>query len=638
MRKFVSIISLMFCVIIVVVAQNPREEFIKASKEKYNTYKKEQEEAYKRFTDKQNEEYANFIEESWQLYEDFKKQESPFSEPKFKEAPIAPNADKIDLSMFRDMKDAVVDFVVKIFSSSSKNKNSAGKKESMTPNSRVQSSQQKDSIAPKEQSLPASEVKLAEEKDGVAPKEQSLPASEVKLAEEKDGVAPKEQSLPASEVKLAEEKDGVAPKEQSLPASEVKLAEEKDGVAPKEQSLPASEVKLAEEKDGVAPKDQSLLASDMRSSGVEIDFYGEKLFFNFDDKLKIKTSGLSESDVASYFSTISKLSKETSALWSEIMEVSDKFGLNDWGNFLLLQKISEQCFQDINDRVLFCFYMLRNEGLCKVKVARGRVSNNLVLMMALDNSKDVYKYGYFVFAEADTKVKYYLVYGAGREEKSVYTYAENKQDIQLAQVKLDFDKTLSIGSCDRVRELNVRKLDKTISLPFNSSNIAYLNDVPQTSFPVYFVSSLPLETQDVLTSYFGNLKNEYSVVEATGILLNFVQMSFNYKTDGDQFGYEKYFYPEESLAYPYCDCEDRSALFGWLVRTYLGLPVIGLQYPGHLATAVCFGSDVTITGTAFTYGGKKYYVCDPTYLGASIGMAMPEFKSVVPKVIKLKNL
>ena len=554
MRKFVSIISLMFCVIIVVVAQNPREEFIKASKEKYNTYKKEQEEAYKRFTDKQNEEYANFIEESWQLYEDFKKQESPFSEPKFKEAPIAPNADKIDLSMFRDMKDAVVDFVVKIFSSSSKNKNSAGKKESMTPNSRVQSSQQKDSIAPKE------------------------------------------------------------------------------------QSLPASEVKLAEEKDGVAPKDQSLLASDMRSSGVEIDFYGEKLFFNFDDKLKIKTSGLSESDVASYFSTISKLSKETSALWSEIMEVSDKFGLNDWGNFLLLQKISEQCFQDINDRVLFCFYMLRNEGLCKVKVARGRVSNNLVLMMALDNSKDVYKYGYFVFAEADTKVKYYLVYGAGREEKSVYTYAENKQDIQLAQVKLDFDKTLSIGSCDRVRELNVRKLDKTISLPFNSSNIAYLNDVPQTSFPVYFVSSLPLETQDVLTSYFGNLKNEYSVVEATGILLNFVQMSFNYKTDGDQFGYEKYFYPEESLAYPYCDCEDRSALFGWLVRTYLGLPVIGLQYPGHLATAVCFGSDVTITGTAFTYGGKKYYVCDPTYLGASIGMAMPEFKSVVPKVIKLKNL
>lgn len=577
MRKFVSIISLMFCVIIVVVAQNPREEFIKASKEKYNAYKKEQEEAYKRFTDKQNEEYANFIEESWQLYEDFKKQESPFSEPKFKEAPIAPNADKIDLSMFRDMKDAVVDFVVEIFSPSSKNKNSAGKKESMTPNSRVQSSQQKDSVAPKEQSLPASEVKLAEEKDGVAPNDQSLLVSD-------------------------------------------------------------SKTQSSEKGDGIDSNAQTLLASDMRSSGVEIDFYGEKLFFNFDDKLKIKTSGLSESDVASYFSTISKLSKETSALWSEIMEVSDKFGLNDWGNFLLLQKISEQCFQDINDRVLFCFYMLRNEGLCKVKVARGRVSNNLVLMMALDNSKDVYKYGYFVFAEADTKVKYYLVYGAGREEKSVYTYAENKQDIQLAQVKLDFDKTLSIGSCDRVRELNVRKLDKTISLPFNSSNIAYLNDVPQTSFPVYFVSSLPLETQDVLTSYFGNLKNEYSVVEATGILLNFVQMSFNYKTDDDQFGYEKYFYPEESLAYPYCDCEDRSALFGWLVRTYLGLPVIGLQYPGHLATAVCFGSDVTITGTAFTYGGKKYYVCDPTYLGASIGMAMPEFKSVVPKVIKLKNL
>ena len=243
----------------------------------------------------------------------------------------------------------------------------------------------------------------------------------------------------------------------------------------------------------------------------------------------------------------------------------------------------------------------------KVKVARGGVSNNLVLMMALDNTKDVYEYGYFVFVEQDVKVKYYLTYGAGREEKTIYTYRQNQQDLQLAQVKLDFDKNLSIGTCDKVRELKVNSLNKTINLPFNSSNIAYLNDVPQTSFPIYFVSALPLDAQDVLGSYFGNLKNDYSIVEATGILLNFVQTSFNYKTDNDQFGYEKYFYPEEAIAYPFCDCEDRSALFGWLVRTYLGLPVIGLQYPGHLATAVCFGDDVNIEGTAFTYGGKKTY-------------------------------
>ena len=50
-------------------------------------------------------------------------------------------------------------------------------------------------------------------------------------------------------------------------------------------------------------------------------------------------------------------------------------------------------------------------------------------------------------------------------------------------------------------------------MPFNSHNIAYLDDVPQTSFPIYFVSALPLDAQDVLGSYFGNLKNDYSIVD-----------------------------------------------------------------------------------------------------------------------------
>ena len=445
------------------------------------------------------------------MYENFIKQESPFSEPKFKEAPVAPSSDKIDLSMLRDAKDAVVDFVVKM--------------------------------------------------------------------------------------------------------------------------LPVSDNNGS----GCVLKEEISVSFDTTISVIPIDFYGEKLTFNFSNNLKVHSSGLLESDVANYFRSISKFPKETFALWNEIEVVSERFGLNEWGKFLLLQKISEYCFQNINDRVLFCFYMLRNEGLYKVKVARGSVSNALVLMMAIDNTKEVYEYGYFVFLEQDVNIKYYLVYGAGREEKSVYTYKQNTQDAKLLQVKLDFDDVLSIGACDKIRDLKVNKLNETISVPFNSSNIAYLNDVPQTVFPIYFVTALPLKTQEVLDSHFGKLKDEYSIKEAIEVLLNFVQTSFDYKTDDDQFGREKYFYPEEAIAYPYCDCEDRSALFGWLVRTYLDLPIIGLQYPGHVATAVCLGEDVDVDGDIFIYAGKKYYVCDPTYIGASVGMSMPEFKTVTPKVIKLKK-
>lgn len=60
--------------------------------------------------------------------------------------------------------------------------------------------------------------------------------------------------------------------------------------------------------------------------------------------------------------------------------------------------------------------------------------------------------------------------------------------------------------------------------------------------------------------------------------------------------------------------------------------VVLLDYPNHIATAVCFNENVS--GDFVTVEGKKYIVCDPTYIGASIGKAMPQFKRVAAKVLK----
>ena len=120
--------------------------------------------------------------------------------------------------------------------------------------------------------------------------------------------------------------------------------------------------------------------------------------------------------------------------------------------------------------------------------------------------------------------------------------------------------------------------------------------------------------------------------EAANILINFVQTAFDYKTDGDQFGYEKPFFVDELFYYPYSDCEDRAVLYSYLVRTLMGLDVVLLEYPNHMATAVCF--DENIDGDYITVSGKKYIICDPTYIGASIGLAMSQFKNVAAKVLK----
>lgn len=160
-----------------------------------------------------------------------------------------------------------------------------------------------------------------------------------------------------------------------------------------------------------------------------------------------------------------------------------------------------------------------------------------------------------------------------------------------------FNRNLNMGKCDIERKLNLTK-DIKVSLPYNSSHTAYLNDVPMTVFPIYFASPLSIEAQKTLSTEFTKLSKENTPYQLINIILHFVQTAFEYKTDAK---------------------------------------VIGLQYEGHVATAVYFGDNFKTDGDGFIYGGKKYYVCDPTYINASVGMTMPQFAGKTPKVIKLKK-
>ena len=105
-------------------------------------------------------------------------------------------------------------------------------------------------------------------------------------------------------------------------------------------------------------------------------------------------------------------------------------------------------------------------------------------------------------------------------------------------------------------------------------------------------------------------------------------------TDAQQFGQERPFFADETLFYPYSDCEDRAILFSVLVHELLGLDVLLLHYPVHLATAVSFG-DLDVDGDYMTLDGKKYIVCDPTYIGSSVGDTMPQFKNTKAKIIRI---
>lgn len=126
-------------------------------------------------------------------------------------------------------------------------------------------------------------------------------------------------------------------------------------------------------------------------------------------------------------------------------------------------------------------------------------------------------------------------------------------------------------------------------------------------------------------------KNE---VEKVSVLMNFMQFGFDYATDEEQFGFEKPFFLEENFYYPKNDCEDRSILLSYLIKHLVGLDVVLLYSPGHLWTAVRFNEEVS--GDYIVVKNSKYIVCDPTYIGAGIGLTQPQYLGVKPTVIFCK--
>ena len=156
-----------------------------------------------------------------------------------------------------------------------------------------------------------------------------------------------------------------------------------------------------------------------------------------------------------------------------------------------------------------------------------------------------------------------------------------------------------------------------------------------TRWAMYAITPMSNTTKTEFYHQLNHLISGLSKKEAVERILNWVQTGFVYEYDDKVWGGDRAFFPEETLYYPYCDCEDRSILLTRIVRDLLRLDCLLVYYPGHLAAAICFDSDVP--GDYIMYGSKKYVVCDPTYIGARIGYTMPDMDNSKAKVVVLPH-
>ena len=115
-------------------------------------------------------------------------------------------------------------------------------------------------------------------------------------------------------------------------------------------------------------------------------------------------------------------------------------------------------------------------------------------------------------------------------------------------------------------------------------------------------------------------------------LMRFTRYAFLYEDDEANFGKEKRLSPEETLFSDYSDCDDRAALFFYLVKEIYDLPMIALLYPTHITIAVQFDKPV---GQPIIYKGKTYSVCEPTPQAENlaVGQLASKYKNLKYEVV-----
>ena len=350
--------------------------------------------------------------------------------------------------------------------------------------------------------------------------------------------------------------------------------------------------------------------------------YGTSCSVHLDNNLKFKLKDSSENTVADAWEHLSSETMEV--LLEDCLGLRDELALGDWAYYCLLRDLTESYLgKNTNEAVLLQTYLMAQSGY-KLRIARK--DDQLVLMLPFDGT--VYEMTYiqidgdsFYVIDKNKDGGYYVFN---------HSFTDNDRTVSL---RMDRTPKFAFKSGGERTFTSKRYPELSVAMTSNKNLMDFYDAYPKCLWPNYSWAGLSDEVKAKLYPVLRKGIEGKSQIEAANRLINFVQTAFEYKTDDQQFGYERSLFADETFYFPYSDCEDRSILFSVLVHDLLGLDVVLLLYPEHLATAVHYTE--YLDGTYFIMDGKTYYISDPTYIGANVGECMPRYAKTNPEVYKL---
>lgn len=362
---------------------------------------------------------------------------------------------------------------------------------------------------------------------------------------------------------------------------------------------------------------------------LSFDFYGTTCKVRFSKGLKVGLNDLEPKSISKGWEAL--CTDEMNNTIRDCLEARIRYGLSDWAYLLFLNEMGKACSTRADEATLLMAFLYCQSGY-QMRLAVDKSG----LKMLFGSEHRIYNHPYFVI----DGVMFYP-FGDVSDSLSVCNAAfEGETPLSLL---INSEQTFGGGLSGLRNIVSERYPDVAVDSQVPVGLVDFYDTYPtsiignnlMTRWAMYANVPLARESREAVYPKLREAIRNLSEEEAADKLLNWVQTGFVYEYDDTVWGEDRAFFAEETLYYPYCDCEDRSILFSRLVRDLLHLDVALVYYPGHLATAVAF--DGYVEGDAMMIDGHRFVVCDPTYIGAPVGMQMPDLEYDKAEAIVLKK-
>lgn len=348
----------------------------------------------------------------------------------------------------------------------------------------------------------------------------------------------------------------------------------------------------------------------MSGQNIAFQFYNKTFNIPVDSSLYVKfDKELSEKNISDFYIKLTKA--KTSTIINLLLDYKTEHHLNDWFYYQLIRKTVQQISpkeDNYEQYTLYKWFFLAKSGY-DTRLAIGGTDQLLFYVWSDEDVSDI------PFFKSDQKQFVCLNFHDYKEARYL-TDKLTPINIYIAEAKNTFSyKVTQIPDFspqdyrDKLITFNFHQKSYSFNVKLSDDVETIFKNYPIVDFESYFNIPLSKETYSSLIPLLKKNVKKMSQTKGVDYLMRFTRNAFLYEPDEDNFGKEKRLSPEQTLFSDYSDCDDRAALFFYLVKEIYNLPMIALLYPTHITMAVNFTKPV---GKPIAYKGVNYYVCEPT--------------------------